>query len=326
MRPTAGGPYERVYCNFTSPQPAEPTDPFLDTALGQTPDLTISALGSFASLDNWNTNFDAKPVTLSLLVDFFPVGVPSRQLLWETGGGTVGTSLVYEPGRVLVLRKCGAGGAVVSIVTYKLTWEEIAAGFIPVTATIFASGTGDTVPSTTSLYVNGRLVGSSEQNNGNDWSGSDGADFGRGTSGVCGTGTNDLIPAGPFTAGHISLAHGLRLYGNVAFPITDPCATVSCANGGTCITGRQPYCRCSQDFTGATCEELVKAPGVANECTYPKFGADCEQEMYLPTCHHIKRNYPSAASMAYEISPARNGYVQRTLHHLLSPKHSPPLS
>ena len=43
-------------------------------------------------------------------------------------------------------------------------------------------------------------------------------------------------------------------------PTVDPCASNRCMNGGTCVRSQVGFdCRCTQRFTGRTCEVLSKS-------------------------------------------------------------------
>ena len=55
------------------------------------------------------------------LVDFEPKPAGEREVIFETGAGTVGFSFVYEAPSTLVLRAAGSGGFVLATAKFRLT-------------------------------------------------------------------------------------------------------------------------------------------------------------------------------------------------------------
>ena len=73
---------------------------------------TFNEIGDLPTFDNFEGGLDKKDVSFRVWIDFEPAAVDEteREMIWESGGGTVGLSLVYEAGNKLVLRAAGNGG------------------------------------------------------------------------------------------------------------------------------------------------------------------------------------------------------------------------
>ena len=67
----------------------------------------VMALPTFNGFDG---GLDTADATFLVCIDFEPKQDPEREVIFETGAGTVGFSLVYEEGNKLVLRAAGSGG------------------------------------------------------------------------------------------------------------------------------------------------------------------------------------------------------------------------
>ncbi|MEZ5324730.1 MAG: LamG-like jellyroll fold domain-containing protein [Verrucomicrobiales bacterium] len=186
-----------------------PSDP-----LGEPTVITqiVETLPSFSGFDG---GADVLDVTFRAYVDFDAKTDPDIEVIFETGGGTIGFSLVYEEGSKLVLRAAGDGGFALATVEYSLTAQEIAAGALELTWTYDVdNGTGD---QTIALFVNGQGVGSDSAFLGGDWSGTNGAGFGVAGSGFAGTGENSDLLGIDFFSGTIDEARGLLFYSDRLF-------------------------------------------------------------------------------------------------------------
>ena len=174
-------------------------------------------------------NADQLDVTFRVFIDFetFSSGTgeaAEREMIWESGGGTVGFSLVYEEGERLVLRAAGNGGNVVAIVDYALTADQLAGGTLPVAWTFDVDNGNPDAAQTIALYVDGELVGSDSQDLDPDWTGTDGAAFGIGTASFAAEGANTPLRNGvDFASGTIDLDQGLQMFTDQLFiPEGDP--------------------------------------------------------------------------------------------------------
>ena len=169
--------------------------------------------------DGFGTASDLLDMTFTVCIDFLEKTSGERELIWETGAGTIGTSVVYESPSTLVMRTAGNGGFSLLTVSYPLSAGEIAAGALVVGWTydsVNANGT-----QTASLIINGQIVATNELDVGGDWSGSDPAKFGIGGS-VTGTGANGTIPSIAFASGTFDLVKGLSFYADTLWlPIAD---------------------------------------------------------------------------------------------------------
>jgi len=161
-------------------------------------------------------DYDLRDMTFSVSIDF-EEALGEREVIFETGGGTVGTSIVYEIGNTLVLRSVGNGGTSLATAQYTLTDAQLAAGELEVLWTYQVdNGSGEQV---IALYLDKALVASETMDIGGDWSGSDQATFGL-QSGVTGNGENGTIPGTAFVSGVVNLEEGLRFWGDTLFERT----------------------------------------------------------------------------------------------------------
>jgi len=174
------------------------------------------------------TNVDTKDATFRLLVDFDPLATGSdNEVLWETGGGTVGMSLAYVADtNTLTLRQVSNSGNTILQVDRVLTLTELQAGDLDLVWTIDIDGDGSGVP-VISLWVEGDLAGdgtnaSSQQ----DWSGTNGAGLGQPNSGVAAGGGNSNLPdTVAFAAGTINDTEGLQFWADTyATVVPEPSA------------------------------------------------------------------------------------------------------
>ena len=142
------------------------------------PDESYHTLQGLPTFNGFRGNADQRDVTFRVFIDFdaFSSAVGEageREMIWESGGGTVGFSLVYEEDNRLVLRAAGNGGNGVAIVDYALTAEQLAAGTLPVAWTFDVDNGDPAAAQTIALYVDEELVGSDSQDLDADWTGTD---------------------------------------------------------------------------------------------------------------------------------------------------------
>ena len=193
------------------------------TELPAVPTEVITATGVLPTYnardDGFGTTSDLLDMTFTLSIDFLEKTGGTREAIWETGAGTVGTSIAYEAPNTIVMRSAGNGGNSLMTVSYQLAPGQVAAGDLQLGWTYDVANLNGT--QTGALIVNGQIVASEEVDVGGDWSGSDGAKFGIG-GGITGTGTNNTINSVAFTSGTINLATGLAFYADTLWlPIAD---------------------------------------------------------------------------------------------------------
>lgn len=186
------------------------------------PDETLNALnnglGTFnARTVNGVTGVDTKDATFALSVDFNdPAGASSQNhVLWETGGGTIGLSLVYVPSTTtLSLRHASNGGNTVLQVDSILSGAQLATGDIELVWTLTTNG-GPSGQPQIELYLDGVSGGTDTDPSAiGDWSGGNGAGFGNaGGGGIAAAGGNtNLGNVTAFADGTINLGDGLQFW------------------------------------------------------------------------------------------------------------------
>lgn len=186
--------------------------------------LTNIGDGSSSSFDGADyggsglTNVDLLDATFALTVTLGNYSTADRQTIFETGGGTIGSSLNYEAGNVLVLRMSGddGGGGGSGLL------EASTAGLAPGTYDLIwtfdlEAGPGD---ETIALYIDGVLAATDSSSiwNTEDWSGGGTAGFGQQSGGnMAGDGSNGNISSVAFSDGSIDTTRGLEFYGDTLF-------------------------------------------------------------------------------------------------------------
>lgn len=222
---------------FEVAQNSDPNDPASLPAdrLGE-PGLVFNEPMVLATFDNLNGGEDKQDVTFRAFIDFdAKTDENGRDMIWESGGGTVGFAIVYETGSKLVLRAAGNGGNTVSTVEYALTEEQIAAGELEVVWTFDVDNGDPATGQTIALYLDGQLVGEDSADMDPDWTGSNGGAFAVASASFAAGGGNTVLADGiDFAAGTINLAKGLQYFPNQLFlgsdvePMpTDPDLTIA---------------------------------------------------------------------------------------------------
>jgi hypothetical protein len=185
-----------------------------DDPLGE-PTVITNEIGTLPSFDGFEGGLDTVDVSFRACVNFNEKDNPDIEVIFETGGGTIGFSLVYEEGSKLVLRSTGDGGFALAVVERPLTPAELAGGALELTWTYAVDdGNGD---QTIALFVDGILAGSDTQTLSADWSGSNGAGFGIAGSGFAGTGENSDLTGIDFSSGTIDETKGLQFFSDKLF-------------------------------------------------------------------------------------------------------------
>ena len=191
--------------------------------LPPTPTEVINTIGNLPTYHNRDDGLGATSDLLDMsfvvCIDFAEKTGGTREVIWETGAGTVGTSIAYESPSTVVLRTTGNGGNSLLTVEYGLSAGEIAAGSLQLGWTYdVLNGNG---MQSASLVVNGQTVSVGEMDVGGDWSGSDPAKFGS-AGAITGSGANSTITAEAFTSGTIDLVKGLQFYADTLWvPVAD---------------------------------------------------------------------------------------------------------
>lgn len=196
--------------------PLDPLDPVSVSSTLPEDGLTSNWKSDAAlpdSLHEYQGNLDTDDVTFSLLVDFEEKTSGKPELIFETGGGVIGFSLIYETNNKLVLRASGGEGFEVAVVERILTTEEIDAGELEV---VFAFDVlNEDQTQTIGLWIDGIFSSGFSAALGSDWSGSGDARLGvagADEGSVAGTGFSSNIEVIDFTSGTINLATGLTMF------------------------------------------------------------------------------------------------------------------
>ena len=184
-----------------------PTDP-----LGE-PTRIWNAIGTLPSFQA--NGWDKQDVTLRAAVDFDAKTGGETEVIWESGGGTVGFSLLYEQGSKLVLRAAGNGGNDVATLEYALRPGQISGGELELIWTFDVDNGED--EQVLSLFIDGEPAAALARDLEPDWTGSNAASFGVASDNVAAAGGNTPLTGVDFTSGSISTATGLQFYSGVLF-------------------------------------------------------------------------------------------------------------
>ena len=154
----------------------DPNDPESFGVIPALPPTAPESFNELMTLPTFNGNRDTEDVTFRVFIDFDPKPEGAREIIFESGGGTIGTSVVYEEPSTVVMRSSGSGGFALSTISYPLPQELLDGGEQQI---IFTYDVEDPDGlSTISLFVGDALVGRVSKELSADWTGSDGASFG----------------------------------------------------------------------------------------------------------------------------------------------------
>ncbi|MEM7384398.1 MAG: LamG-like jellyroll fold domain-containing protein, partial [Verrucomicrobiota bacterium] len=193
--------------------PLDPLSPGLVVLTDlEDPTVVLTELATGPSLNNTEGGFDLLDVTFRLYVDLNEKLEGTREVLFETGAGTIGFSLSYEAENTLVLRAAGNGGFVLAVASYQIPDFLLDEGELELMWTYDVANDDET--QTIALWINSIPVSSAMADLGGDWSGSDGASFGVASTNMAGTGSNGGLTGADFTSGTINLATGLEIFGD----------------------------------------------------------------------------------------------------------------
>ena len=171
--------------------------------IGPLPTYNVRTVGNFVGVDLLDATFTA-------VIEFTAKPDGGREVIWESGGGTIGFSFVYEAPNLLVLRASGNGGLSLATATFPLPSAVIEAGAHDVAWT-FDVDNGKGLQAISIIIDDFRVVTDATQLQ-VDWSGTNGASFGAASSSLAGTGTNTALTGASFTSGVIDLDAGLSFY------------------------------------------------------------------------------------------------------------------
>lgn len=179
------------------------------------PFANLNTLGTGSSFDALFSVADTLDVSFKMLVDFEGKIDGDREVVFETGGATVGISLTYEAGNNLVYRASGSGGLELAVAAHTLTERQLAGGEISVVVTYdVADENGDSV---IAIYLDGALVASDFKPLGGDWTGTNGSAFGVASGNFAGDGANGWLTGVNFVSGSINERKGLTVYSDTLF-------------------------------------------------------------------------------------------------------------
>ncbi len=179
------------------------------------PFANLGTLGAGTSFDALFGATNTLDVSFRMYVDFEEKLDGEREVLFETGGATIGISLAYEAGSNLVFRAAGSGGLELAVATHTLTAGQLGGGEIAVTATYDVSDeNGDSV---IAIYLDGALVASDFKPLGGNWTGTNGSSFGVASGNMAGDGNNGPLTGVAFTSGSINANKGLTVYNDTLF-------------------------------------------------------------------------------------------------------------
>ena len=171
--------------------------------IGPLPTYNVRTVGNFVGVDLLDATFTA-------VIEFTAKPDGGREVIWESGGGTIGFSFVYEAPNLLVLRASGNGGLSLATATFPLPSAVIESGAHDVAWT-FDVDNGKGLQAISIIIDDFRVVTDATQLQ-VDWSGTNGASFGAASSSLAGTGTNTALTGAAFTSGVIDLDAGLSFY------------------------------------------------------------------------------------------------------------------
>lgn len=180
-------------------------------AVGE-PWASLHVPGTYSSFDSSLLASDFEDATFRLWVDFEEKLDGEREVLFESGGATVGISLCYEAGNQVVLRAVGSGGFELAEAAHTLTPAELAAGFLEVIATYDVDDGLGNFDSAIALLIEGRKVAGDTGPLGGDWTGTNSAAFGVASDNLAGVGDNTPLTGVDFVSGMIDYRRGLIYY------------------------------------------------------------------------------------------------------------------
>ena len=166
-------------------------------------------------------NVDVLDATFRAFLDLTEKTEGVREVIWETGGATIGWSFVYEAPSTLVARAVGNGGQSLATARFRVPQNLLDADFLDVAWTFdIDEGAG---LQTVGIIVNEYRAAEMTEDLQPDWSGGNGAGFGVPNGSLAGNGSNGTIAGVAFSSGEIDLGLGLEFFADQIFvpPETD---------------------------------------------------------------------------------------------------------
>ena len=188
------------------------------------PSANLGVLATGTSFDALLGASNFADASFRLSVDFEEKVDGAREVLFETGGATIGISLVYEAGNQLIYRASGSGGLELAVATHTLTAEQLADGELDVIVTYDVLD--DEENSAIAIYLDGNLVASASAPLGGNWTGTNGSAFGVASDLMAGDGLNGSLSGVTFVSGVINRNKGLTYYNDSLFAGGSPLAPV----------------------------------------------------------------------------------------------------
>jgi len=188
------------------------------------PSANLGVLATGVSFDLLLAASNFADASFRLSVDFEEKVDGAREVLFETGGATIGISLVYEAGNQLIYRASGSGGLELAVATHTLTVEQLADGELDVIVTYDVFD--DEENSAIAIYLDGSLVASASAPLGGNWTGTNGSAFGVASDNMTGDGLNGSLTGVTFISGAINGNKGLTYYNDSLFAGGSPLAPV----------------------------------------------------------------------------------------------------
>ena len=133
-----------------------------------------------------------------------------REVIWETGGGTIGYSICYEHPNTIVLRASGNGGNSVATATVELSQDQLDAGELDL-AWAWDTDNGAGLQ-TIAIIIDGALAASTTEDLQPDWSGGNAGTFGGISTALAAGGGNTSLTGRAFQSGTINIDTGLAFY------------------------------------------------------------------------------------------------------------------
>ena len=147
--------------------------------IGPLPTYNARTVGNFVGVDLLDATFTA-------VIEFADKPDGEREVIWESGGGTIGFSFVYEAPNQLVLRASGNAGLSLATAAFALPPAVIESGPHDVAWT-FDVDNGEGLQAI-SIILDGFRVVTTATRLQVDWSGANAASFGAASTSLAGTG------------------------------------------------------------------------------------------------------------------------------------------
>ena len=180
--------------------------------------LTLS-YNAITVLPSFNaTVINTKDTSVRICIDFEPNSEGEPEVLFESDGGTNGSSIAYEVGNKFIARSAGSVGLVLAVVEHTLTQALLETRFLELIWTLDINDAQG--QQSISSWLDRVLVGTDSRGLGVDWPGSNGASFGAASGNFAGAGENGSLIGVEFTSSSIDFDSGLQLYAERLFSNT----------------------------------------------------------------------------------------------------------